>query len=88
MANTFTVSIVAPEATLWSGTATELSASNSEGPFDILPDHTRFITLLKAEPILITTQAGERETFTFGSSILVFTGDEAKIFVHQQPDEN
>lgn len=88
MSTSFTVTIIAPEATIWTGAATELSASNTEGSFDILPDHTRFISLLKAEPILITTLSGETETFTFSSSVLVFTGDEAKIFVHQQPDQN
>jgi F0F1-type ATP synthase epsilon subunit len=88
MTTSFTVTIIAPEAIIWSGSATALSASNTEGSFDILPDHTRFITLLQPTPITIATLAGETETFTFGSSVLVFTGDEAKIFVHQQPNAN
>jgi F-type H+-transporting ATPase subunit epsilon len=88
MATSFSVTIIAPEATIWSGSATSLTATNSEGSFDILPDHTRFITLLQAQPIAIATPSGATETFTFGSSVLVFTGDEAKIFVHQQPTKN
>lgn len=78
----FFVTISAPDQIVWSGEATELRAANSDGPFTILPDHARFMTLVSGAPIELTTIAGEQQTFTFAHAVLFFSGDTAKLYVH------
>ena len=39
---------------LWEGEALSVSSENVDGPFDVLPLHANFVTLLKDVPIYST----------------------------------
>ena len=43
----FTVTITSPDERLWEGQAHSITTENSKGPFDILPGHPNFITMIK-----------------------------------------
>ncbi|PJE65400.1 hypothetical protein COU91_01905 [Candidatus Saccharibacteria bacterium CG10_big_fil_rev_8_21_14_0_10_47_8] len=46
--STMTVKVYSPFKTYFDGLAISLSAVNDTGPFDILPGHKNFMSLLKA----------------------------------------
>jgi F0F1-type ATP synthase epsilon subunit len=54
---------------LYQGAAQAVTSINEQGIFDILPDHTNFITLIKDKLEIVTTQ-GEKQTFAVAGGIL------------------
>ena len=64
---------------LWLGTASSVSSKNSQGKFDILPDHANFITIIESTPISIR---GHKETkeFKFKNALLYNQDNKVKIF--------
>ena len=60
-ATSFLVKVFSPFEIFYEGEVTSLSASNSEGPFDVLAEHANFITLLSAGNLQIVTPFGPRE---------------------------
>lgn len=81
--DTITVTIMSPSTVVYEGTALSLSASNSEGIFDIMPDHARFMTLVAAVPITVYELDGSNRVFTFDTAVLFFQDNAAKIYTHQ-----
>ncbi len=67
------VRVMALGEMIWEGSAMTVSAENTSGPFDILPEHANFITILKESPITIRTANGIKE-FSFPRSLL-YAGD-------------
>ena|SRR3989344_1909657 len=63
------VKIQTPEGMVWEGNAQAVSSRNSVGPFDILPEHSNFITLIEAEPVTILTDSGSQD-FAFKRAII------------------
>jgi F0F1-type ATP synthase epsilon subunit len=63
------VRINSPEKIIWEGEATSLTSENSKGPFDILPLHTNFVSIIRDKEIRITSK-GKVETFKFPVSVL------------------
>jgi F0F1-type ATP synthase epsilon subunit len=55
------VKIHSPFKTYFNGPALSISAVNDTGPFDILPQHHRFITLLNSGVILVRTDKSEEK---------------------------
>jgi F-type H+-transporting ATPase subunit epsilon len=55
------VKVYAPFKTYFDGVANSLSAINKTGPFDILPRHKNFMSLLV--PCTITVRTPEKEDF-------------------------
>lgn len=55
------VKIYAPFRTYYEGPASSLSAVNQTGPFDILPKHKNFMSLLL--PCTVTVRSPERPDF-------------------------
>lgn len=53
--NLLKVRLSSPEKVIWEGQAKSVSSVNSEGPFDILPFHANFITIVENKPIQIQT---------------------------------
>ncbi len=60
--NTLQVKIYAPFRTYYEGPASSFSAVNATGPFDILPRHKNFMSLLV--PCNIVVRAPQRPDFT------------------------
>ncbi len=79
-AATFTVQILSPLAVEWEGDVTSLHSENSEGPFSIMPDHARFMTLLKAVPVTLEPVTGEAVEFTIETGVLFFADNLAKVY--------
>lgn len=73
MTDILTVTINSPKEHVWEGKAFTVSSVNSQGPFDILPQHANFITLIEDKPIVIRTPI-EILKYTFTKS-LIYTHD-------------
>lgn len=63
------VRINTPEKLLWEGEARSVSSKNADGPFDILPMHANFITIVENEKILVRTPT-EIKDFSFAHSVI------------------
>lgn len=85
MKETIHLTIMSPHSVVWEGDIRSLSSENSEGPFDILPEHARFISLIPARPILVELLDGTEKEFRFESAVLFFESDQAKIYM-QEPE--
>jgi F0F1-type ATP synthase epsilon subunit len=60
-AKTVNVKLYSPFKTYFDGPATSVSAENDTGPFDILPQHHHFMTLLNPGDITVRSQQGEQK---------------------------
>jgi F-type H+-transporting ATPase subunit epsilon len=68
--STIHVDIVSPEGELFSGAATEVFASASQGDLGILPRHAPLLTLLKPGEVRVRTPDGEEHHFFVGGGAL------------------
>lgn len=82
----FSVRIMSPKACVWeSDRVTSLSAENSEGIFDILPDHARFMSLIESSsPFAIELADGTSKEYTFENALL--SCDENAVVIYIQED--
>lgn len=64
------VHIDSPDKMIWEGAAASVSSVNTQGPFDILPYHATFVTLIENQPIQIRTSEGKMLKFNFGHSVI------------------
>ena len=69
-AHTIQVDIVSPEGELFSGVASEVFASASQGDLGILPRHAPLLTLLKPGEVRVRTPGGEEHHFFVGGGAL------------------
>ena len=69
-APTIQVDIVSPEGELFSGVASEVFASASQGDLGILPRHAPLLTLLKPGEVRVRTPDGEEHHFFVGGGAL------------------
>ncbi|MFP4539355.1 MAG: F0F1 ATP synthase subunit epsilon [Candidatus Paceibacterota bacterium] len=73
------VRIISLGEVLWEGSAKAISAENTTGFFDILPQHANFITILKDSPITVHTD-NKKEEFSFPRSVLYAENNQVKIY--------
>jgi F0F1-type ATP synthase epsilon subunit len=75
------VKIYAPFRTYFEGTAVSLSAANGTGPFDILPHHKNFMTLLV--PCTVTVRAPDKPDFNLNVSrgVMHVKTDQVTVFL-------
>lgn len=73
------VYINSPDKLIWEGKANWVSSENSQGPFDILPLHANFITIIENKPIRIKT-AEKILNYKFTHSIIYNHNN--KIFIY------
>ena len=74
------VKVYAPFKTYFDGVATSVSASNETGPFDILPKHHNFMTLL--EPGEVVVRADDREEkIAIQQAVMHVKADEVIVFL-------
>lgn len=62
------------------GKATAISSENRVGEFDILPEHTNFITLI-FNSLTIHTVEGEEQSYEFSRGVLEVAEGQVKIFL-------
>lgn len=77
---TMHVKIYAPFRTYFDGPAFNVSAVNETGPFDILPKHHNFMTLLSPCDIIVRTERGE-EKITINRGIMHVKADDLVVFL-------
>lgn len=74
------VRVHAPYKTYYDGPAQSVSASNDTGPFDILPHHHNFMTLL-SECDVIVRHGDEQEKIGIQRGVMHVKADEVIIFL-------
>ena len=74
------VSIASSSKKYYEGIARSVSSKNSVGPFDILPRHENFISLVK-EKITIFDLAGKKYEFPIENGLLEVSEDSVRVFV-------
>jgi F0F1-type ATP synthase epsilon subunit len=75
------VRILSPEKLVWEGKAHALSSINSQGPFDILPHHANFISLVENQTIKIHTPDGKQE-FKFEHAVIYTHNNNVQIYTN------
>jgi F0F1-type ATP synthase epsilon subunit len=75
------VSVKGAEKTLREGEADSVSSVNSQGPFDILPLHSNFISVIENKPIIIRV-AKEKKEYTFPFSVIYAHVNKVQIFTN------
>lgn len=83
MIQTFSMRIMSPVALAWEAEVVSLTAANSEGPFDILPDHARFLSLVHNAPIAVELPDGTQQSFTFENAMLFFEDNELVLYIQE-----
>lgn len=73
------VIIITPEKNLFDGECKSLSSQNSTGPFDILPEHENFISLINSY-INLKTLDGEKK-FEIHDAVLKAEANQIHVFV-------
>ena len=75
------VKVYAPFRTYFDGAAASLSAVNKTGPFDILPKHHNFMSLLV--PCTITVRVPEKPDFTMHAErgVMHVKADKVTVFL-------
>ena len=78
---TMKVKVYAPFKTYFDGPAASLSAVNDTGPFDILPRHKNFMTLLS--PCTVTVRVPNRPDFNLEVSggVMHVKADQTTVFL-------
>jgi len=75
----FRVKIFSPYQTYYEGDAVSLSAVNRTGPFDVLPGHINFFSLLTGGQVVLNTGFQQLD-FQIARGILRVNRDEVTLF--------
>jgi F0F1-type ATP synthase epsilon subunit len=75
----FKAKIFSPYQTYYQGEAVSLSAANRTGPFDILPGHINFFSLLTGGTVVVNT-GYQRLEFQIGRGVLRVNSNEVTLF--------
>jgi F0F1-type ATP synthase epsilon subunit len=63
------VRIRTSEDTIWEGDANAVTSKNSDGVFDILPEHAQMVTLIENNQIIMHTDEGDKN-FIYKEAVL------------------
>jgi len=77
---TMRVKIYSPYKVYFDGEAKSISAESATGPFDILPRHHNFITLLEPCDAIVRTAKGE-QTVRISGGVMHVKADDLVIFL-------
>lgn len=75
------VKVHSPYKTYFDGEAYSVSAENTTGPFDILPRHHRFMTLLMPCELVIRPVQGQDEKVLISGGLMHVKADRITIFL-------
>lgn len=79
MANALHVQVFTPKGITWEGDARSVSSANREGPFDLLPEHAHFISLVEKQPIVVGMPEGNKE-FNFETAVIRLIDNNVTIY--------
>lgn len=72
----------APFEVYFEGDAMVVSANNKVGPFDILPGHADFFSMLLPGEVIIEPVSGEQVKFQISTGIMTVRDDQVYLFVN------
>ncbi len=72
----------APFLVYYEGPAQVVSAKNPVGPFDVLPGHADFFSVLDPCQVVIEPAEGDPVTFTIRAGIITARNNEVHLFVN------
>jgi F0F1-type ATP synthase epsilon subunit len=75
------VKVYAPFQIYFSGPANSLSATNDTGPFDVLPQHKNFMSLLKPGNITVRQQGKPDFSMKIDRAILHVRNNKVSVFL-------
>lgn len=82
MADTLKVRIVSPKEDLFEGEVVSVSSVNSVGPFDVLYQHAKFITLVEKHPVVLRLPDGQKREFNFDLAIVHAHDNKVDIYIN------
>ena len=74
------VQVLSPKGLQWEGEAQSVSSVNSQGPFDLLPQHAHFISLVKSQPIVLIDRNGKEYTLKYETAVVRLFDDIVTIY--------
>ena len=83
---TLHVRIISPQALILDSEAQSVSSKNLQGPFDILPQHANFITVVENQPIVVRILKQKPLIFKFLIAIILTTANKVDIYTYIQPN--
>lgn len=83
---TLHVRIISPQELILDTEAASVSSKNLQGPFDILPQHANFITLVENSPIVVRTSKQKPLVFKFPLAIIITRENKVDIYTYIQPN--
>lgn len=75
------IKIYSPFKTYFDDNALSISAVNDTGPFDILPHHHNFMTLLNQGIIQVQTSRGDQQQFNITRGVMHVKADAVIVFL-------
>ena len=75
------VKVYAPFKTYYDGDALSISAINDTGPFDILPRHHNFMTLVNKCDVIIRTEDGDELRVPINRGVMHVKADRVDVFL-------
>lgn len=75
------IKVYAPFKVYFDGLATSISAENATGPFDILPGHHNFMTLIDQGEVIVRTDGDKEEKFKIVRGIMHVKADDVVVFL-------
>lgn len=79
--NVLAVKVYSPFRTYYDDVAVSLSAINKTGPFDILPQHHNFISLLDSCDVVIARPGGDTQRIKIAGGILHVRSNRATVML-------
>lgn len=76
------VRIISPKEDIFVGEAQSVSSVNRAGPFDVLPQHAKFVTLVEDKPIVLRLPSGEKRSFSFPLAIVHVRENQVDIYIN------
>lgn len=73
------VKITSPNKIIYDSPADSVSSVNSQGPFDILPYHANFITIIENHTVIIRNNKDKQE-FNFKRAIIYTNNNKVQIY--------
>ena len=78
---TFNLKITNPERVFFEGDVYSLSSKNDSGPFDILPNHAHFVSLLHNIKIEVTDNTDKKATYAIARGLISAKENKVRVFV-------
>lgn len=82
---TLHVRIISPQQLILDTEAESVSSKNSQGPFDILPQHANFITIVENQPIVVRIKGEQPLSYKFPLAIIYVTENKVNIYTYNYP---